>query len=55
MNLAMGEEAFLPCLLRDHTLSKGLGEKKTMKTAEREMKKATKQTKTKQALNEWIT
>lgn len=47
MNLAMGEEAFLPFLLRDHTLSKDLGGKKkktktTMKTAEREMKKATK-------------
>lgn len=46
MNLAMGEEAFLPFLLRDHTLSKGLGGKKktktTMKTTEHEMKKATK-------------
>lgn len=52
----MGEETFLPFLLRDHTLSKGLGEKKTkpMETAECEMEKATKQNK-KQALNEWIT
>lgn len=44
MNLAMGEETFLPFLLRDHTLSKGLGEKKNlMKTAKCEMEKATKQ------------
>lgn len=40
----MGEETFLPFLLRDHTLSKGLGEKKTkpMETAECEMEKSNK-------------
>lgn len=60
MNLAMGEEAFLPFLLRDHTLSKGLGGKKKKQKQQwrplnAKWKKQQNKTKTKQALNEWIT